>query len=295
MHDTLLPQRRTSRFLSRVALWLTASAFAHMVAGIVVGDDWSGAVSFRKPVTFGVSFALLLWACGWVLDRLPEPRRLTGAVAWALAVSAVVEVALISLQTWRGVASHFNLATPIDAAIFGGMGLTIVVNTAALVVLTLWVIIAGPADRAQRAAARAGLVMIVVGLGVGAWVIELGVQYFETFGTVPDTVTAGAAGVAKFPHALALHGIQTFILAGFAAARAGLGVSERVRVVRLAVTGYSLMLTWSIVHTNAGRAPFDLAGVETVLAVAGALALAWATATVGVAALRSRTAVRLRA
>lgn len=111
---------------------------------------------------------------------------------------------------------------------------------------------------------------------MGAWVISLGFAMVERLGAVPDTVLAGEASVAKFPHALALHGIQVLILAWVASLRAGLG--PRQQVAWLVFSGYGFLLAWSAVHTNAGRAPYDLGGAEVALAVGGVALLARAGA-----------------
>jgi hypothetical protein len=113
------------------------------------------------------------------------------------------------------------------------------------------------------------MVLVMTGLGLGAWIIGLGLEMAESLGHAPDTVLAGEAGVAKFPHAMALHGIQLFIGASIAAQIAGLTDTARMRITRLVVAGYVLMVAWSIVHTNAGRAPADLTGLETPLLLVG--------------------------
>src|SRR5690606_931529 len=121
----------------------------------------------------------------------------------------------------------------------------------------------------------------------GQWVIELGMDMAARLGRGPDTVLAGEAGVAKFPHAMALHGIQLFIVTVLAGTSGGLSTRARLRTVRLTVAGYGSIVLWSILHTNAGRAPLDLRGVETVLAVLG-IALLGAAAAVLVAGWRAR-------
>lgn len=42
-------------------------------------------------------------------------------VAWGLALAVLVEVGQITLQQWRGVPSHFNRATALDALIPNGI------------------------------------------------------------------------------------------------------------------------------------------------------------------------------
>ena len=156
-----------SRWLGRTALVLSASGLVHTVVAVARGNDWSGAVSFRKPVTFAISFALLLWACGWVLDRLPRRPVPGWSLTFLLALSALGEVGLITLQSWRGVASHFNVAESFDAAVFGGMGFSIAVSSVALGLLTAWEVVERPRDRAIRLAVVAGMGMVMMGLGIG--------------------------------------------------------------------------------------------------------------------------------
>lgn len=266
----------SSRWLGGAATVLGLSALVHLVVLLVAGDSWSGAVSFRKPITFGISVGLILWTSGWIMDRLPERPRLERALALTLIGSGLIEVALITVQTWRGVPSHFNVFTPEDNAVFSLMGVSIGVFSLALAGLFLWSILQRPEDRPTRLAVFAGMALVMSGLGLGAWIIGLGIQMTERLGMVPDTVLAGEAGVAKFPHAMALHGIQLFIATALITRSAGLSESARLRVTRLMVGGYLSLVGWSIIHTNAGRAPADLTGLETTLLILGLALIACA-------------------
>jgi hypothetical protein len=124
------------------------------------------------------------------------------------------------------------------------------------------------------------MALVITGLGLGQWVIGLGVQMAEELGRAPETVLAGEAGVAKFPHAMALHGIQLFIGAAVVVRLGGLDDRRRLNAVRMTVAGYLGIVAWSIVHTNAGRAPFDLSGLESALLLIGAALLAGAAAVI---------------
>jgi hypothetical protein len=267
--STLKLEKTASRRLGVAAALLGVSAAVHVVVLLATGGDWNGAVSFRKPVTFGVSVGLLLWTVGWVMDRLPSRKRLESVLAAVLISSGLIELALITTQAWRGVPSHFTFTTTADSIIFSAMGASIGVFSLALMALAIWAVVQRPADRTTRLAVLAGRALVITGLGLGQWVIGLGVAMAEQLGHAPDTVLAGEAGVAKFPHAMALHGIQLFIGASVVARLGRLSGRRQLNAVRMTVGGYSALVAWSIVHTNAGRAPLDLGGVEVVLGLVG--------------------------
>lgn len=280
----LRPRTRASRVVMVAALGWAASAVFHIGVFAVDGGGLSGAVSWRKPIVFSISISLTLWAVGWVLDRVPTARpRLAGAIAWVFAVASTIETALVVLQTWRGRASHFNVFEPGDAAIFELMGSGIVVMSAALLTLFAWTLVERPADAATRWAVIGGMAAIVAGLGIGQWLIDLGFQHVARFGTVPDVVTNGDA-VAKFPHAIAFHGIQIFALLLAMADVAGPDVSRRATVMRVAVAGYLGLLTFATVQSIAGLAPLALRPWSIALIAASVAALGWATATMARAA-----------
>jgi len=276
LRSELKLRKPASRWLGRAGAVFGTAAVVHIAVLLIQGGSWAGAVSFRKPITFSISFALLLWTCGWIFDRLPRRPRLEGMLATVLIGSGLIEVGLITMQAWRGVASHFNYATPGDAAIFNAMAVAVGVFSVGLAALAVWALIQRPIQPSTRLAVLAGMGLLMTGLGLGAWVIALGLEMVERLGAAPDTVLAGEAGVAKFPHAMALHGLQVFIGASVIARAIGLSARDQLRTTRLVVWGYTSLVAWSIVHTNAGRAPADLSGVESTLGLIGAALLAGA-------------------
>lgn len=280
------PQTRASRMLMLTALAWAASGAFHLAVFAVDGGSLVGAVSWRKPIVFSVSIALTLWAFGWVLDRMPVARpRLAGALAWTFAVASTVEVALIVMQTWRGQPSHFNVFTPGDSAVFAVMGVMIAVMSAALITLLGWTLVERPADRATRWAVIGGLAAIVIGLGFGQWLVALGTTYATRLGVVPETVMNGAA-IAKFPHAVALHGIQVFAILLAAANATGLDAARRGRVLRAAVAGYGGLLAFASIQTVGGLSALALRPWSLALLTASSAALAWAAWTTLIAGRR---------
>jgi hypothetical protein len=210
-----------------------------------------------QAAAFSLSIALLMATMGWVLDRLPERPRLAGVIAWAFLMSSTVEVGLITVQAWRGRASHFNVMESGDAAIFALMGAMVALMSLSLVALLVWSLIERPADALVRVAVIGGLILVTTGLGIGQWIIQLGVEYVESRGAVPETVTFGEAGVAKFPHALAFHGVQLFILTAIALRAGSLPNSAKRSMMSLVVVSYTAILVFAAAQTVAGRAPTD--------------------------------------
>ena len=263
--SSLRLERSYSRFLGKVGLVFALSAAVHLIVAIARGFDLAGPVSFRKPITFAVSLGLMVWAMGWIMDRLPQRPRLGWILAVIIGVGSLLEWALITLQSWRGEASHFNFGTPFDSGVFAGMGISILVVSLGLGVLAVWTLFEIP--RSLRLPVWSGMLLLLLGLGIGLVLIDMGTAYWEANLAVPSELTVGSAGVAKFPHATSLHGIQLFIVT--LALAQGLPKAERTRIVRLVVGGYTALVVWSILHTNFGRAPGDPAGLESMILFAG--------------------------
>ena len=256
--NDLRPVRRPARILYAGAVFWIVSAAVHVGALALDGWQWHGAVSFRKPVVFSVSVGLLLATVGWVLDRLPDRPRLAGALAWTFLVSSSIEVGLIAMQTWRGRASHFNVFEAGDAAVFAAMGASVGVMSLCLIGTLIWSSIERPRDPLVRWAVIGGLVLVTTGLGIGQWIIALGAEYVATNQVVPETVTYGSDGVVKFPHAVAFHGIQLFIVSAVMLGRGRLGRSVQRGLMHLILWSYAGILIFASAQTVAGHAPSDV-------------------------------------
>ncbi|MFF7647914.1 hypothetical protein [Streptomyces canus] len=176
-----LDARRVERLCHATGLLLILSGLAHLVVFAVDGGPWDGPVSWRKPVTFGVSFGVTLIAVTWVTSYLrvglrPRTLRLT-----VFAADCVVEVGGITLQAWRGVPSHLDMETPFDTAV----SMMLAVGGGVLVVLLTVFAVAsfrhrpsGPAG--MDLAVRSGFAILLVALVSGAAMIARGVVLTRT-------------------------------------------------------------------------------------------------------------------
>jgi len=260
-----------ARLLALFGCVLIASGLVHLLVWGIRGGAWEGPVSWRKPILFGISTGLTSLSLGWVWARLPRRRwdeALAAGTAWAL----LIEVGLIDLQCWRGVASHFNRTTPLDSLLYDAMGGLILFVTLVVVDLTLRRFRATtglPSD--MLSAARTGLLLLVVSCGLGIWGSIHG-DLRVARGLSPEVV--GAAGVVKFPHGAVIHALQWLPMLAWGARRAGLALGWRQRLVTAAIIGSLLILAYAMVQTLAGRGRFDTTPASAALLVGGAVLLA---------------------
>ena len=147
---------------------LMVAALAASLAGLWLDARViTGVPAWLKPAKFAISIAIYAWTLVWVFTYLPEWTRIRRIAGWTTAITLVFEVAIIDAQAWRGTTSHFNVGTPLDAALFTSMGAAIVLQTfaAVLVAIALW---RQPfADRALGWALRLGMTITIIGALTG--------------------------------------------------------------------------------------------------------------------------------
>lgn len=127
----------------------------------------TGAPAWLKPTKFAISTGIYAITLAWVMTLIPEWRRTRRVVAVVTAVVMVLEIAIIDLQAWRGTTSHFNVATPLDGALFSIMGLAIVTQTFSTVAVAVALWRQTFADRAMGWAVRFGMTLTIVGALTG--------------------------------------------------------------------------------------------------------------------------------
>jgi hypothetical protein len=243
------------------ALLLISGAF-HGLVFLIDGGSWEGPVSWRKPIVFGLSFGIVLMTVTWIVGLL-RMRKVTGwIVIGVLSVASVLEVFLITMQRWRGVASHFNESTPFNEAVFSMMGLLVTFVAAISVLVTIRSFWPMEAPASLAWAIRIGLVLMLVSQAVGVQMIAEGGNTF------------GAAGALKVPHAFTLHALQVLPALALLLVIAEFTESQRLEIVALAGVGYGLLIGSTMVQAYAGLAPLEPSNFATSLAASGLVVLA---------------------
>ncbi len=260
------------RFLYRLSALLLVSAALHAAVFILDDRPWEGPLSWRKPLLFSVSFALVCASLAWVMTFLPRRQRAGWLLLGSFGFASFGETALISLQAWRGTASHFNSATAFDEVVFAAMGMLIVVVVADIVIITLWSLKSLDAAASFALAIKAGLVLMVVEQGLGGLLIREGTRQ-EELGPVTSPVVFGQDGILNLSHAAALHALQLLPLLAWLLSFSERSESERTKIVGIAACGYAGLVLLTALQALGGRAPFDLSGVGAVALLASATAI----------------------
>ena len=262
------------RLAYAVGTLLVLVGLAHGAAWLVVGGAWEGPVSFRKPFSFGLSFGMTTITLAWVADRLNLGRGAGWALLLPLALADISEVAWVSLQRARGVASHFNFDTPLDTALFNLMG-GAAVAVAAVVVIAIAVLafLRRTDDPALTLAFRVGLLLLLVAVAAGGAMIGLGVDRAAA-GQTEDLVRWGEAGNMKVTHALGIHGMQ--VLSGLAVwlSATAVAADKRGRIVAVAAVAYTGLVIAGTLQWLDGRALLEVGLLDGVLWVASIITLA---------------------
>jgi hypothetical protein len=270
----LTPTTAAQRFSYACGALLLLSGTFHGVVQLVAGGPWDGPVSWRKPTVFGLSFGITLVTLAWFMTFI-RPRK---AVAWALlgvfAVASLGEVFLVSMQKWRGVASHFNQTTPLDEQVFSLMGALVALVALITIFVTALAFFPLDAPPSLAWAIRAGLVLMLVSQAVGVQMIAEGGNTF------------GAAGALKVPHFVTLHAVQVLPALALLSALSHSTEAARLRIVGFGAAGYAGLIASTMVQAYDGRGPLDLGVVTSLLGLAG-LALLAAAALIVLRGLRS--------
>ena len=229
--------RPAERLCHTTGALLVLSGLAHLVVFAVDGGPWYGPVSWRKPVTFGLSFGLTLIAVAWVTSYLRIGERLRTVLLLVFAADCVVEVGGITLQAWRRVPSHLDMATPFDTAV----SMVLAVGGGVLVaLLTVFAVAsfrrrpAGPVGMAL--AVRSGFAILLVALASGAAMIARGVVLVRSG---HQAAAYGSTAPLKPLHGVSLHAVLVLPALAWLLSRTTWSEETRWRAVAAAVGCYA--------------------------------------------------------
>ncbi|MDQ0377766.1 hypothetical protein [Amycolatopsis thermophila] len=225
-----------------VAAVLFTSGLVHLVILVASGTTWEGPLSYRKAMTFGLSFGLTLAGLAWATSFLTIRRRT--ALLGAFTAVSVVEVALVTLQVWRRVPSHFNFETGFDTVV----SYTLAAGGGVIIVTVLGFAVAAwrttTLSPSMTLALRFGFVVLFAAMVVGAIMVADGVTLAR--GGQPQLAYT-TAGSLKPVHAVALHAILVMPALAWLLRYTSWPERRRTRTIQAAAVVYTLLIAGAII------------------------------------------------
>lgn len=239
----------------------------------------TGAPVWIKPMKFAISITLYSATLIWMLSLVEGKKRLVKIIAIGTTVGFAVEYVAIFIQAARGVRSHFNLSTPLDAALFNFMG-GFVVLIWILNLLTAFLLIRQPmANKPLAWGIRLGLLVTAVGAALGFIMTSTpspaqrealaAGEPLTIFGAhsvgvedggegLPFTNWSVEGGDLRVPHFVGLHALQLLPLFGIVVNRLRWPQNQRTALVWIGGLGYLTfvgILTWQALRGQPVIAP----------------------------------------
>jgi hypothetical protein len=274
-----------------VAGLLIASGLSHLLILLASGGSWVGPVSLRKPATFGLSFGITVATIVWIASFLDVRHSIKNALLGAFSAASGIETSLVTLQAWRGVPSHFNVATPFDALIarvLAGGGLVLVV---VIVILTVLSFRSSTAPISLRVALRTGFLTLLAAETVGGLMIAKGMA-LVLGGHAQAAYAVG--GTLKPTHAIAMHGVLILPALAWVLSFANWSERRRLAFVAIGEAGYLLLIGAVISANLSGRNPWQIGSTSSVIFGVGVLAIGFAVTSAIAAILKNPTSDGLR-
>jgi hypothetical protein len=255
----------------------TAALMAVVLAGAVVGlavdpRSITGAPAWLKPAKFAVSIAIYAVTLAWIFTLIPEWTRTRRLVGWTTAITLVLEMAIIAAQAWRGTTSHFNIGTPVDAALFAVMGIAIFAQTATSVAVAVALWRRRFEDTSLGWALRFGMSLTIAGALTGGLMTrptaaQLAAARAGERMTIAGAHTVGAPdggpgltgtgwstqhGDIRVAHFVGLHAVQVLPLMVLLLTRARIGRAARARLMIVAGPSYAALFLILLIQSLRG-------------------------------------------
>jgi hypothetical protein len=256
-------------------------AFIASVAGLFLDDRiLTGVPVWLKPAKFAISTSIFTGTLAWLFRYISIWPRFIRAMGWVISVVLILEVAIIDVQAARGTTSHFNVATPLDSALFGIMGTAIAVLWFASVGLFVALARQKFSNEAWGWWLRLGMLTTVLGSAAGSLMIPPTPDQIQALQTGNSPSNAGAHTVGgadggpglpgvgwstqhgdlRIPHFFGLHGLQLLPLFGWLILRGKTihRVRNQTKMAFAATASYVIfigILTWQALRGQSVIAP----------------------------------------
>jgi len=292
------PVRMTRITWYRPLVWLAGAmavlAVASVIGAVVDGREVGGVNLWFKPLKFAISVGIYCLSLAWVLELLGEKRRRLARIVGVVSVTGlVIEMVIIVGAAAAGLASHFNVSTPLHAALWSIMAFSIVAVWVMALVVSLALFRTDLGDPARSLAIRAGAVLAVIGMGLAFLMTSPSAQQLADFQGIAGAHAVGVAdggaglpllgwstvaGDLRIPHFVGMHALQVFplLIVGIELLSRRIGVLRHARVrlnlVAIAIAAYAATIVLLTVQALSAQSIVRPEGGVLVAGVAIAVA-----------------------
>jgi hypothetical protein len=242
---------------------LAAVGFAHFLlfllfipAALLDPAQILGVSRWIKPMKFAISIAIFVLTMAWLLTYLEQSRRAVRVIAWIVGVTMTGEMVLITMQSFRGVRSHFNMDSPLNTLVFATMGMLILINTiAAGYAWFLFMHRPTTLGPAQLSGVRSGFMIFILASLVGGFMSARGshtVGLPDGGAGLPIVNWSTEGGDLRVAHFAGMHALQVLPIAGLILDRRRPAQGRRwIQLISAVFVAVTLLL---LIQAMAGRA-----------------------------------------
>ncbi|GAA2174280.1 hypothetical protein GCM10009846_19610 [Agrococcus versicolor] len=302
---------RWHRGLVVLAAAMGMLAVVAAVLAVVDQREILGQGAWLKPLKFAISLGLYAVTLAWMLGQLRRWRRIADVAGTITVVAIVAEIVIIVGAAAAGTTSHFNVSTPLAAALWAVMGTSIAVLWIAGLVVAVALALNPMPDAARTLAVRAGVVLGLVGMALAFLMTGPTAAQLDDFQGIAGAHAVGVAdggaglpllgwstvaGDLRVPHFVGMHALQLLPLAALglelAALRVPLLHDGRTRLELVAVAAVAVALSLAVLTAQALSGQSVVAPAGGILVAGIALAIATAGGAAAVLVRGARRAAR---
>ena len=217
---TLSQVLNTVKKSSPILYWVVIIHFIFTfvcLIGLTVDDrTLMGINVWIKPLKFSISGGIYILTLGFLTTRYPFSIRKKNIITNIVAITLLLEIAIIIYQGARGVQSHYNISNPFDGILFAAMGILIAINVVIMVLFIFETIrLKLNTTKTVQWAILLGWIIVVAGSWVGGQMIsQMGhnVGIADGGAGLPFVNWSTIAGDLRIAHFFGLHAIQAIPL-----------------------------------------------------------------------------------
>ena len=269
--NTALRRVTWHRPLLVVSIAMAALAVWSLLGIVVDPRIITGAALWAKPFKFAVSVFVYSLSLSWLIGLVKGSRRVQRVAWWAGTTAAIflaVEIVIIVAAAAADTTSHFNVSTPLQAAVWAVMAVSIVVVWSAAVPVAVLLFRTNLGDAARTLATRSGLIIALIGMGLAFLMTSPTPAQLADYHGIVGAHTVGVpdggpglpllgwstvGGDLRIPHFVGMHALQIIPLVAAAlellSARIAVlrNPGTRLTVMRVVVVAYLgtlVFVTW---------------------------------------------------